>query len=76
MLGECLHNSKGAVPMVVLVILAISALLGAGAVGFLLGQGVQGFALTIAFTVLGVLFLMNAISIIRWVKELKREAGK
>jgi TM2 domain-containing membrane protein YozV len=76
MYRECLKNSKGAVPLVVLVILAIAALLGAGTVGFLLGQGVQGFALTIAFTVLGVLFLINAVSILRWIKELKQETRK
>ncbi len=64
------------IPIAVFVILAIAALMGAGAIGFLLGQGVQGFALTIAFTILGILFLMNAVPIMRWVKSLIRESRK
>jgi hypothetical protein len=75
-MGALIHNQRGAVPIAVIVILAITALIGVGAIGFLLGQVVQGIALTIAFAVLGVLFLLNAGSILRWVKAVKRGANQ
>jgi len=64
-------SKRGVIPLGILAILAITALLGTGVIGFMLGQGIQGFALTVAFTLLGLFLLVNVVSIIKWVKEVR-----
>jgi TM2 domain-containing membrane protein YozV len=65
------ENKRGVIPLWILTMLAITALLGTGVIGFMLGQGVQGFALTVAFTLLGLFLLVNVVNIIKWVKEVR-----
>jgi TM2 domain-containing membrane protein YozV len=74
MLKQCRKNEKGIIPIYVIVILSLCALVGTGVLGFLLGKGVQGFALTVAFTILIVIFMINAAGVVRWIKSVKKEA--
>lgn len=74
MFGKIATNEKGAIPIIILIILSGVALFGLGTlVGVMLTKGIQGFALIIAGTILLVVALVNITGVIRWVKELKRE---
>ena len=74
MFGKIATNEKGAIPIIILIILSGVALFGLGTlVGIILTKGIQGFALIIAGTILLVVALVNITGVIRWVKELKRE---
>ena len=74
MFGKIATNEKGAIPIIILIILSGVALFGLGTlVGIMLTKGIQGFALIIAGTILLVVALVNITGVIRWVKELKRE---
>ena len=67
-------NEKGAIPIIVLIILSGVALFGLGTiVGIMLIKGIQGFALIVAGTILLVVAFANITGVIRWVKELRRE---
>ena len=74
MFGKIATNEKGAIPIIILIILSGVALFGLGTlVGIMLTKGIQGFALIIAGTILLVVALVNITGVISWVKELKRE---
>ena len=74
MFGKIATNEKGAIPIIILIILSGVALFGLGTlVGIMLTKGIQGFALIIAGTILLVVALVNITGVIRWVKKLKRE---
>lgn len=74
MFGKIATNEKGAIPIIILIILSGVALFGLGTlVGIMLTKGIQGFTLIIAGTILLVVALVNITGVIRWVKELKRE---
>jgi membrane protein implicated in regulation of membrane protease activity len=74
MFGKIATNEKGAIPIIILIILSGVALFGLGTlVGIMLTKGIQGLALIIAGTILLVVALVNITGVIRWVKELKRE---
>ena len=53
-----LANNKGAIPVLILVILSIIAVLGAGVLGFLLGKG-YSFSIGIAIGIALVIILPN-----------------
>ena len=72
---KCLSNNKGVIPVTILVILTIVALLGAGAIGFLLGKG-YSFSIGIAIGIGLVIILPNLDRIIRWFKSVKGEIKK
>jgi len=74
MFGKIATNEKGAIPIIILIILSGVALFGLGTlVGIMLTKGIQGLVLIIAGTILLVVALVNITGVIRWVKELKRE---
>ncbi len=72
---KCLSNNQGVIPVTILVILTIVALLGAGAIGFLLGKG-YSFSIGIAIGIGLVIILPNLDRIIRWFKSVKGEIKK
>ena len=75
-MGISFNKQKGGVPVIVVIILAIVAIIGLCGIGFLLGRGTQGVVLIITFTILGVVLLLNAGSLVKWLKEISREIKK
>lgn len=65
-------NSSGLIPVPVMVVLAVTALLGAGGIGFILGKGVS-FSIGLGLGIALVVILPNLERIVRWGKGVALE---
>lgn len=66
------HTQRAFIPIPMLIILLVIAALGGGLVGFFMGQGIQGIAITVSVTIIIVMVTLNLPGVITWVNSFKK----
>ena len=66
-----INNQRGVIPVVMIFVLAITALIGAAAIGFLLSGAVQMIVMVVAFVAIIYIVLIKSESVTKIIRELK-----